>query len=347
MENIKRKNSRLQEFFANAMPMVRYLVKRLLYMIPVLLIISLILFLIVESMPGDPLASYIDPEAPAGQINLELLRQQLGLDGPLHERYGKWLFRSLQGDFGFSTAYRKPVADLLPYYLKNTILLNVFAFFLAFAISIIVGIKSAVKRYSAFDNFWTVFSIFGISMPGFLMAMILIFIFVINLGWLPFSGMVDTRATYEAGSIHYYLDVAYHMVLPVTVTCLGSVASLLRYIRNAMLEVLKMDYIRTARSKGLKDKVIIYRHAFRNALIPVLTLVGFYIPALFGGSVIVERIFVWPGIGNLLNTAYTQRDRQVILTVTMFYAILTLFANLLVDLSYAIADPRIRVGGND
>lgn len=348
MDNIERKNSRVQEFFANAMPMVRYLIKRLFYMIPVLLIISLVLFLIVEAMPGDPLTSYINPETPMDKLpDLNLLRQQLGLDGALHERYGKWLLRSVTGDFGFSTAYRKPVADLLPYYLKNSVLLNVFSFILAFGISIIVGIKSAVKRYSKFDNFTTVFSIFGISMPSFLMAMILIFVFAIGLKWLPFSGMVDPRATYAAGSINYYLDIAYHMILPVTVTCLGSIASLVRYIRNSMLEVLKMDYIRTARSKGLKDKVVIYRHAFRNALIPVLTLVGFYIPALFGGSVIVEKIFVWPGIGNLLSTAYTQRDRQVILTVTIFYAILTLVANLLVDVSYALADPRIRVGGND
>lgn len=348
MKDIERKNSRIQEFFANAMPMVRYLLKRLLYMIPVIIIISLVLFLIVEAMPGDPLTAYIDPEAPADRMpDLDLLRKELGLVGPLHERYGKWALRSLSGDFGFSTAFRKPVVELLPYYLKNSIFLNIFSFIIAFAISIVVGIKSAVKRFSKFDNFWTVFSIFGISMPGFLMAMILIFVFAIVLKWLPFSGMVDPRATYAAGSINYYLDLAHHMVLPVTVTCLGTIATLVRYIRNSMLEVLKMDYIRTARSKGLKDKVIIYRHAFRNALIPVITLVGFYIPALFGGSVIVEKIFVWPGIGNLLNQAYAQRDRQVILTITIFYAVLTLFANLLVDISYAFVDPRIRVGGSE
>ncbi len=338
--------SRFQETLANVVPILLYFIKRLLYMIPVLLVISILLFLLVEAMPGDPLSAYINPEAP--NQDLDFLRQleiDLGLTGPIHERYGKWLVRLIQGDFGYSTAFREPVVELIPYYLQNSILLNVFAFVLAFIISIFVGIKSAVKRYSFYDNFWTVFSIFGISLPSFFLAMILILVFVILIPIFPFSGMVDPKATHVAGSLDYYLDVLHHMALPMLVTCLGSIASLVRYIRNAMLEVLKMDYIRTARSKGLKDKVIIYRHAFRNALIPVLTLVGFYIPALFGGSVIVEKIFVWPGIGNLLNTAYSQRDRQVILIITIFYAFLTLFANLLVDISYALVDPRVRVGG--
>ncbi len=346
MEN--NKTNALQEFFASVIPIVKYILKRLLYMIPVLLIMSLIIFLIVENMPGDPIWAYIDPETPMDRMpDLDLLREQLGLVGPLHERYGKWLMRVLQGDLGMSSVMRRPVVEVLPYYIKNSLLLNVFAFILAFFISIIVGIKSAVNRYSAFDNFWTVFSMFGISMPSFFMAMLLIFFFVIIIPIFPFSGMIDPRANHVVGSLPYYKDLAYHMVLPVAVTCLGLISSLVRYVRNAMLEVLKQDYIRTARSKGLKDKVVIYRHAFRNALIPVLTLVGLYVPLLFGGSVLVEKIFAWPGVGNLLNTAYTQRDSQVILALTIFYSMLTLLANLFVDVSYALVDPRVRVGDGE
>lgn len=342
MENSKERNS-FQEFMASAVPILIYILKRLLLMIPILLIISLLLYLICHSMPGDPLASYIDPENPDPTLNLDALRELYGLNKPWYIQYTTWIGELLKGNLGYSITFKRMLADFLPYYLKNSLMLNVFAFILAFGIAIIVGIKSAVKRYSAFDNFWTVFSIFGISMPSFFLAMILLFVFVINLGWFPFSGMIDPKV--NATGMAYYMDLAWHMVLPIVVIALGAIASLVRYIRNAMLEVLKQDYIRTAKSKGLKDKVVIYRHAFRNALLPVVTLVGQYIPALFGGSLLVEKIFVWPGIGNLLNQAYSSKDRQIILCVTLFYASLTLLANVIVDVSYALVDPRVRVGG--
>lgn len=342
MENRNEKNS-FQEFLATTGPILVYILKRLLIMIPIIFIISLLLFLICHSMPGDPLASYINMENPDPTLNLDALREMYGLNGPWYQQYISWIGELLKGNLGYSITFKRMLADFLPYYIGNSLMLNVFAFILAFLIAIVVGIKSAVKRYSAFDNFWTVFSIFGISMPSFFLAMILLFIFVINLGWFPFSGMIDPKLSLTG--VGYYLDLGWHMILPIVVIALGAIASLVRYVRNAMLEVLKQDYIRTAKSKGLKDKVVIYRHAFRNALLPVVTLVGQYIPALFGGSLLVEKIFVWPGIGNLLNQAYGSKDRQIILCVTLFYAVLTLLANVFVDVSYAIVDPRVRVGG--
>ncbi len=342
MENEKERNS-FQEMIASIVPILLYVLKRLLIMIPILLVISLLLYLICHSMPGDPLASYIDMENPDPTLNLDALREMYGLNDPWYVQYTTWIKELLKGNLGYSITLKRMLVDFLPYYLKNSLMLNIFAFILAFAVAIVVGIKSAVKRYSAFDNFWTVFSIFGISMPSFFMAMILLFVFVINLGWFPFSGMVDPKL--DLTGFAYTLNLAHHMVLPVVVIALGAIASLVRYVRNAMLEVLKQDYIRTAKSKGLKDKVVIYRHAFRNALLPVVTLVGQYIPALFGGSLLVEKIFVWPGIGNLLNSAYASKDRQIILCVTLFYAALTLLANVIVDVSYALVDPRVRVGG--
>ena len=336
-----------QSLFAKIWPTTKYILKRLLYMIPVLFIISVILFFLVANMPGDPAMAYINPELPPDKMpDLNLIREQLGLNGPIYLRYIKWVGKMLSGDFGISSSFRKPISVLLPYYLRNTLLVNSVAFVLSFIFAIVIGIKCAVKRYSFFDNFFTVFSLFGISMPGFLMAMLLIFAFVIIVPIFPFSGMVNPRLTHT-NSWSLFLDIAHHLVLPVLVTTLGSIASLLRYVRNAMLEVLKQDYIRTARAKGLKDKVVIYRHAFRNALIPVITLVGLSMPGLFSGSLLVEKIFTWPGIGFLMSDAYRTRDHQVILTINIVYSVITLLANLIVDIGYSFADPRIRVGGNE
>ncbi len=346
MSTTTKDKSNIQLFFAQVMPLLKFAGLRILQMIPVLIIISFILFVIVQSMPGDPIWAYVDPEVALEPGYIDQLRIDLGLTGPMHERYFKWISRLVVGDLGYSTTLNRDVIEILPFYLQNTLLVNFVGFVIALIFSIVVGIKSAVNRYSFFDKFFTVFSIAGISLPSFFFAMILIYLFVILIPIFPFSGMYDVRASYAPGSIGEYLDLMHHMVLPVTVTVFGTSSTLIRYIRNSMLEVLKQDYIRTARSKGLKDKVIIYHHAFRNALIPVITLIGFYIPALFSGSVLVENIFAWPGIGKLLKEAYDGRDQQIILTITLFYAFLTLFSNLLVDLSYGFADPRVRVGGS-
>jgi len=336
------KANSLYDFYSNAKPIMVYIMKRLLWMIPVLLIMSFVIFFVISKMPGDPVNMYLNPEEMGNKTPAEVqaLRDywedQLGLNDPIPVRFAKWWGTILKGDFGISVIKNDQVSNFIGSYMWNTFKLNIVGFILAFILAIVIGITSAVKRNSFFDKFFTVFSIVGISLPSFFMAMILIFVFSILLRVLPISGMADPlglRPTW----IYY--------VLPITVIILTSLSSLMRYVRNAMLEVLKQDYIRTARAKGLKEKVVIYRHAFRNALIPVITLMGFYIPAVFGGSIIVEKIFVWPGMGYLLNSAYSFKDRAIITSVSLFFALLTLLANLFMDVGYALVDPRVRLGG--
>lgn len=337
------KANRFKEFFINAKPIFAYILKRLIMIIPVLLIMSFIIFFVISKMPGDPVNMYLNPEEISNKTPAEIqaLRDyweaQLGLNDPLIVRFFKWWGTILKGEFGISVIKNQQVSEFIGSYMFNTFKLNIVGFILAFIFAILIGIASAVRRNSFFDRFFTVFSIVGISLPSFFMAMLLIFVFAIIFRIFPISGMADPlgmKATWT-----YY-------VLPITVIILTSMASLVRYVRNAMLEVLKQDYIRTARAKGLKEKIVIYRHAFRNALIPVITLMGFYIPALFSGSIIVEKIFVWPGMGYLLNSAYSFKDRAIITSVSLFFAFLTLLANLFMDVGYALADPRVRLGGN-
>lgn len=347
----KEKDSGLKGFLSRSMPMIRYIIKRILYLIPVALGIAFILYLIIDRMPGDAVAAMIDPETTsAAEIEAlkAAMRIKLGLDGPLYERFFKWLWNLMQGNFGYSTlAGPNPVGPFIGEAIKNTFRVNLIGYILAIIIALIVGIKAAVDRRSVFDNFWTVFSLIGISMPGFFFAMVLIFIFVINLGWFPMNGMIDPSInTATASTWVIWKDMLWHMVLPISVVLLGALPGLFRYVRNSMLEVLNQDYIRTARAKGLKDKTVIYRHAFRNALLPIITIIGSMLPGLFSGSITVESIFVYPGVGQLLNTAIFKRDRNVVMLLLVFFAVLQLISNLVVDVSYALVDPRIRVGGD-
>ncbi|WP_202975157.1 ABC transporter permease [Vallitalea guaymasensis] len=345
MENVDMKSQAVYKkptFMEKYSSLIKYILKRLLLMIPVILIISLIIFTIVEFMPGDPLNAFLNPEQLTGTTEEILQKRQffiekLGLDDPFIVRFFRWWGQILRGEFGYSVIKNKPVKDFIGEHFMNSFKVNIYGFALAFIIAIVVGIRSAVKRNSIFDKFWTVFSIAGISLPRFFIAMLLIFIFSITLGWLPISGMSDPLGLRP--EFQYY-------ILPVSVITLASLAPLIKYVRNSMLEVLKQDYIRTARAKGLGEKVVIYRHAFRNALIPVVTLLGAYIPALFGGSIIVEKIFVWNGIGSLIRDSYTFRDRSVLIIALTFFALLTLLGNLMQDVGYSLVDPRVREGGN-
>lgn len=308
-------------------------------MIPVMLIISICIFGIIQITPGDPVGANLNPRSTPEQKIAE--RHRLGLDKPVHEQYFNWLSRSVQGDFGESNLYKKPVKDVIGDFIWNTFLLNVVDFLLAFLISIPLGILCAVRKYSKFDNFWTVFSLFGISMPSFFFGLILIYVFSVHLKWTPVSGMVEAGS--KTVGLGRALEIAHHMVLPAIVLIIGSLASLLRYTRNGMLEVLSQDYIRTARSKGLSEKVVIYKHAFRNALIPIITLLGFYIPALFSGAVILEGIFRWPGLGMVMLDSIRVRDYNLMMTMLIFLALLTLLGNLFQDIGYALVDPRVKV----
>jgi len=319
--------------------MLKYIIRRLLHMIPVILIISIVIFGIIKMAPGDPIGTNLDPKATAEQRAAE--RARLGLDKPLPVQYWNWLTRSVKGDFGDSYIYKKPVSDVVPNFIWNTFLLNIVDFILAFLISIPIGIVCAVKQYSKTDNFWTIFSIIGISMPSFFFGLLLIYIFSVKLNAFPINGMV-TPGKNATGWAHIK-DVMHHIFLPALVLVIGSMASLVRYTRTSMLEVINQDYIRTARSKGLSEKVVIYKHAFRNALIPIMTIIGFWIPGLFSGAVILETTFVWPGIGNVMMDAISARDYNLIMALNMFFALLTLLGNLLADIGYALVDPRIKV----
>lgn len=325
--------------------MLKYIIKRLLHLIPVMLVITIILFGLLELMPGDPVSSYLGVGSKTTEEQQQQIREKLGLDEPIYIRYGLWLERTLQGDFGVSYKYRKPVVDVIGTYIWNSFYLNVVAMILAFGISIPVGIKSAVKKYGIYDNFWTVFSLMGVSMPSFFFALLLIFFVAIPVSWIPLNGMRTTIYLAKGyDSLWQEIkDVGIHMILPVTVLTITSLASLTRYVRNSVIEVINQDYIRTARSKGLSEKVVIYKHAFRNALLPIVTLLGLYIPGLFGGSILLETVFIWPGIGNVLYTSITDRDYSMLMAANVFYAVLMLAGNLLADVSYAFVDPRIRV----
>ncbi|MCR2043281.1 ABC transporter permease [Anaerosalibacter massiliensis] len=319
--------------------MFKYIIRRILNLIPVLLIISILIFGIIKMAPGDPLSTRLDPKSTVEQRNAE--REKLGLNDPVPVQYWRWLSKSIRGDFGESITYRQPVKDVVPGFIWNTFLLNVVVYIIAFLISIPIGVICAVKQYSKTDNFWTIFSIIGISMPSFFFGLLLIYFFAVKLNWFPINGMITPGK--NAVGFARAKDILHHMFLPAIVLTIGSMASLVRYTRTSMLEVINQDYIRTARSKGLREKVVIYRHAFRNALIPIVTIIGFTIPSLFSGAVILETVFVWPGIGNVMMESITARDYNMMMALNMFFALLTLLGNLLADIGYALVDPRIKV----
>jgi|LGOV01.1.fsa_nt_gb peptide/nickel transport system permease protein len=325
--------------------MLKYIIKRFINLIPVVFIISVVLFGLLHIMPGDPEDFMIQcgamkPEA--CEIAKQAYRDRNGLDEPIYVQYFLWASNVLQGDLGDSGIYNIPVIEAVGPFIKNSIILNSFVLIVSFLVAIPIGIVSAVKRYSLFDNFWQVFSLLGISMPSFFFGILLIYLFSMTLGWLPLSGMQTIG--YEFPTVFgEYWDVFKHMMLPATVLIIGSLAGTIRYVRSAMLDVIRQDFIRTARSKGLSERVVIYSHAFRNALIPVVTLIAFSIPGLFSGAVITETIFAWPGIGRVLLVALQQQDYALVLAMNMFYAMLALMANLIMDISYALVDPRVKL----
>lgn len=325
--------------------MLKYIVKRIIALIPVLFIISIVIFGTVKAMPGDEVTAYFGPGARVTEERKAEVRKQLGLDKSVPEQYVRWVGRALTGDLGQSSTMRRPVGDIIGQYVWNTFYLNALSLIVALVIAIPIGIKQAVKKGTVFDNFWTVFSLLGISVPTFFFALLLIYYIALNIPGMPINGMQDPMlASFGYSSTMQMIsDIAIHSILPVTVLAFSSFASFSRYVRNSMVEVINMDYIRTARSKGLKEKTVIYRHAFKNAQIPLVTLLGMYIPSLFSGAVVLETVFTWPGIGNILINAITQRDTSLVSACLVFSAILMVLGNLLADVCYSLVDPRIKV----
>lgn len=324
--------------------MFKYIVRRLLTLIPVFIVMSMIIFGVSQMTPGNPVELKVSQNTRLNEEDrariTEALTKKYGLDKPLPERYVIWMKNTLTGELG-ETVNGQPVSNIIETPMKNTIILNVFVLTISLTISIIVGIKSAVKRGKFYDRFWQVFSLIGTSMPTFFIGLILIFVVSINLSLLPTGGMPSVRLQ----GTDYLIALGRHLILPVVTLTIGSLAGTVRYVRNAMVDVLNQDYIRTARSKGLSEKVVIYSHAFRNALIPVVTIVIGSIGGLFAGSSITESVFSWDGLGSKLVASINQRDWSVVMAINLFTALIYLITNLITDISYALVDPRVKLGG--
>lgn len=323
--------------------MISYIIKRLLFMIPMLIGITLICFVVMHLAPGSPtdLETQMNPRVSAEMK--ERLRAMYDLDKPLHVQYLKWAKKLLVLDLGTSfSSDRRPVLDKILERLPITIILNVLSMLLILLVAIPIGVLSAVRQNSLFDRITGVFVFIGFAMPTFWLALLLMILFGVQLGWLPISGIRSLNYEYlPAGKA--FLDLIKHLIMPVLLSAFGGLAGFSRYMRANMLEVIRQDYITTARAKGLSEQVVIYKHALRNALLPVVTILGLSVPGLIGGSVIFETIFAIPGMGQLFYMAVMSRDYPTVMGILFIGALLTLLGNLLADISYALVDPRIRV----
>ena len=322
--------------------MTVYLLKRLLLMIPLLLGITIISFTVIHLAPGEPtdLQTQMNPEASVELQNR--LRTYYDLDKPLYVQYGKWLSRLVKLDFGESFAQdHRPVRAKIAERLPVTILINSLSIVLILGVAIPIGILSATHQNSLFDRGTTVFVFLGFAAPSFWLALLMMDFFGVRLGLLPIAGLRSFGYEYlSAGG--KVVDVLSHLILPVFISAFGGLAGFSRYMRSNMLEVVRQDYILTARAKGLRERTVILKHALRNALLPIITILGLAVPGLIGGSVIFETIFSIPGMGKLFYDGVMMRDYPLIMGILVIGAVLTLLGNLLADICYALADPRIR-----
>ena len=326
--------------------MTKYISKRILYMIFVFCVMSLILFFLYNLIPGDPARAQVEPlkdklTPEENQLRYEQARKSLGLDDPLIVRYGRWIGGVLKLDFGDSSVYKKPVIDVVIPPMKNTIFINVFVVLAVLLITIPLGIRTAVKQNSGFDKTVQVLTVVGHSVPVFIMALLFIFIFAVKLRWFPVSGM--NTPNFKGTGFALFKDTMYHLALPLIIMIVGSLAGVTRYVRAAMIDALSMDYIKTARAKGLKEKVVIYSHAWRNALLPVITLIIGWLMSVFSGSLVIEAMFNLHGMGKFYIDALNNQDYNIALAIQMFYIVIALVGNLITDISYGFVDPRVKV----
>ncbi len=316
--------------------MVNFLIKRLLSLIPLLVVISFLSFGIYQLAPGDPVKAYLPLEAQNKPEAVARMRQQLGLDKPWPVQYVKWLGRALQGDLGRSAVDGDPVMKKITRVLPNTLRLTITSFFVGFTLAVLVGVLSAVKRYSFWDHAATLFGFAGISIPSFWLGILLMLLFAVKLKWLPAIGL------HSMGRENDFWDLVKHMIMPVIVMSINDIAGTSRYVRSSLLEVLKLDYIRTARSKGLSERVVIFRHAMRNSMMPVVTILGLGLADFVGGALIVENLFAIPGMGRVAVGAVFQNDYNVIMATNLMFAFFTVVGNLIADVMYAVVDPRVK-----
>ncbi len=318
--------------------MGKYIRKRLLQAIPVVFGITILTFFIMKLAPGGPLTGMISPRT--SSESLQRAREALGLNKPIIVQYGNWLKELVQGNFGYSTYNGQEVLAQILERLPATLLLTVTAFVFSFVVGIPLGVYSATHKYSRSDYGLTIFSFIGISVPSFFFGMGLIYVFALKLKWFPTSGFGSSN--FRGEGLALFLHKLRYLVMPALVMSLSNIATVMRFARSSMIETLNQDYVRTARAKGLSEKAVIYKHALKNSMIPVITIFGQSIPNLFGGAYITEKVFGWPGMGLLGVEAIANRDYQILMGLTLFTAVLVLLGNLLADIMYSFVDPRIR-----
>jgi len=326
--------------------MIPYLLRRLLISIPLLAGILCLSFLMLKLAPGEPtILGQQDLQTKASGAQRETLRQLYGLDKPIHVQFATWLGRVARLDFGRSYAPDgRPVLDKIVERVPITLGLNFLELLVIFGLAVPLGILSATRQHSAFDRVTTLLVFVGFATPDFWLALLLMILFGVQLGWLPISGLRSLNFEYLPFWSQVW-DLVAHLILPVLVGSVGGLAGLSRYMRGELLEVIRQDYVRTARAKGLSERVVIGKHAIRNAVIPVVTLLGLMLPGLLGGSVITETVFAIPGMGQLFYQSAFSRDEPVLMALIVIGASLSLLGNILADVSYALVDPRIRMGG--
>jgi peptide/nickel transport system permease protein len=318
--------------------MLKFILRRMLLAIPIVIGVTAVTYMLISLAPGDPVTAMLDPEqmTTLGPEWVAERKAELGLDQPIPVRYLLWLQEVAQGNLGYSAIDRQPVVAKLGERLWPTLKLMLTALAIGIVVGIPVGIISAVKQYSALDYVTTILGLIMISVPSFFMALGGIYVLSLRMGWLPTSGMATI------GAPPTFLNGLHHLILPAGVLGLAQAAPLIRYARSSMLEVIRQEYVRTARAKGIREQVVMVTHALPNALIPIITVIALGLPALIGGTVIIEQIFAWPGMGTLAISAIFGRDYPVLMGFNLFVALAIILSSLLADIAYAVVDPRIR-----
>lgn len=315
--------------------MIKYILKRILIAIPVLIGITILNFLLMNLAPGSPLDMMRNPMV--SDVALDMKAEALGLNAPMYEQYFRWMGELFKGNLGYSYITYQPVTQMIKEHLGPTLLLMGTSLIIGLMIAIPVGVYSATKQYSKMDYLAVTGSFLGISIPSFFFSLILIYVFTVKLNWLPSSGMVTL------GGSGGFVDILKHLIMPATVLIIAVAGRNIRYVRSSMLEILEQDYLVTAKAKGLSRFLIINKHGMRNALIPIITVIGMEIPLIFGGAVVIEQIFSWPGIGLLTMSSILSRDYPTVMGLNLVAALIVLLANLLTDIAYSVANPAIKL----
>ena len=330
--------------------MVKYIIKRVLYSALILLIVSMLLYLLIRLLPMDYVEQKFLAQSLQGTISAEELyriRALYGLEDSsflgICRGYWNWLTSVFHGDLGTSFLYNEPVTDVIAEHMWISFGIALAAFVLQYVISIPLGIKAATRQYGAVDYTTTVLAMIGISFPSFFIAILLIKVFAVDLGWFPVNGLVDVTVDWSNNPWGRFGNMLWHIVLPMIAITIVSIGGLMRHTRTNTLEVLNQDYIRTARAKGLSEHTVIYKHVFRNTMVPIVTMMAGVIPSLFGGMMILEQVFALPGIGQIAYQALVQGDIPFIMGYNMFIAVLTVIGTLLSDITYMLVDPRIKI----